>query len=99
MTAPREIELKLEVPVEGLRKLQRSQLLRGNHLPRKGAELVSVYFDTKKLKLRKKGVSRGCGTWAGGFCRPSSAMNQETEHGNGACPNHTECLGAIGLTF
>ncbi len=57
MTAPREIELKLEVPVEGLRKLQRSQLLRGNHLPRKGAELVSVYFDTKKLKLRKKGVS------------------------------------------
>jgi triphosphatase len=57
MTAPREIELKLEVPVEGLRKLERSQLLRGNHLPRKGAELVSVYFDTRKLKLRKKGVS------------------------------------------
>jgi inorganic triphosphatase YgiF len=57
MTAPREIELKLEIPVEGLRKLDVSQLLRGNHLPRKGAELVSVYFDTPSLKLRKKGVS------------------------------------------
>src|SRR5258708_23969141 len=54
--APREIELKLEVPVEGLRKLERSRLLRGN-LPREGAELVSVYFDTQRLKLRKKGVS------------------------------------------
>jgi triphosphatase len=56
MKAPREIELKLEVPVEGLRKLERSRLLRGN-LPREGVELVSVYFDTQRLKLRKKGVS------------------------------------------
>jgi len=57
MMAPREIELKLEIPAEGLRKLERSELLRGNHLPRKGAELVSVYFDTRRLKLREKGVS------------------------------------------
>jgi triphosphatase len=57
MKAPREVELKLEVPVQGLRKLERSRLLRENHLPRKGLELVSVYFDTGKLKLRKKGVS------------------------------------------
>jgi triphosphatase len=57
MTAPREIELKLEIPLEGLRKLDRSQLLRRNHLQRKGAELVSVYFDTPSLRLRKKGVS------------------------------------------
>ena len=57
MTAPREIELKLEIPVQGLRKLERSQLLLGNHSPLKGAELVSVYFDTGRLKLRKKGVS------------------------------------------
>jgi triphosphatase len=57
MAAPREIELKLEIPVEGLRKLKRSRLLRGNHLPGKGTELVSVYFDTRNLKLRKKGVS------------------------------------------
>jgi hypothetical protein len=57
MKAPREIELKLEIPAEGLRKLERSELLRGNHLPPKGAELVSVYFDTRRLKLRKKGVS------------------------------------------
>jgi triphosphatase len=57
MTAPREVELKLEIPVEGLRKLNLSQLLRANHVPRKGAELVSVYFDTPNLELRKKGVS------------------------------------------
>jgi triphosphatase len=57
MTAPHEIELKLEVPLEGLRKLDRSQLLRRNHLHRKGAELVSVYFDTPSLTLRKRGVS------------------------------------------
>jgi triphosphatase len=57
MTAPREIELKLEIPLEGLRKLDRSQLLRRNHLHRRGAELVSVYFDTPSLKLRKNGVS------------------------------------------
>jgi triphosphatase len=57
MTAPREIELKLEIPIEGLRKLDLSQLLRRNQLPPKGAELVSVYFDTPSLKLRKKGIS------------------------------------------
>src|SRR5260370_38887035 len=57
MKAPREIELKLEITAEGLRKLERSELLRGNHLPRKGAELVSVYFDTRRLKLRKRGLS------------------------------------------
>jgi triphosphatase len=57
MTAPHEIELKLEVPLEELRKLKQSKLLRGNHLPGKGADVVSVYFDTGKLNLRKKGVS------------------------------------------
>jgi inorganic triphosphatase YgiF len=57
MKAPCEVELKLEVSVEGLRKLDRSHLLRANHLRRKSAELVSVYFDTRRLKLRKKGVS------------------------------------------
>jgi inorganic triphosphatase YgiF len=57
MTAPREIELKLEIPAKGLRKLERNQLLRENQLLSKGVELVSVYFDTQRLKLRKKGVS------------------------------------------
>jgi inorganic triphosphatase YgiF len=57
MTAPREIELKLDIPIEGVRKLEQSLLLRGNRLPGKGADVVSVYFDTGKLKLRKKGVS------------------------------------------
>ena len=41
-----KIELKLEIPVEELRKLERSQPLGANHLPRRRAELVSVYFDT-----------------------------------------------------
>ena len=31
--------------------------MRRNQLPPKGAELVSVYFDTPSLKLRKKGIS------------------------------------------
>jgi len=47
----------VETPVQGLQKLERSQLLPGNHSPLKGAELVSVYFNTGRLKLRKKGVS------------------------------------------
>src|SRR5262249_8265291 len=79
MKAPREIELKLEVPVEGLRKLQRSQLLRNNHLPRKVGELVSVYFDTRKLKLRKKGVSLRVRHVGRQHLRRSSEMNQEME--------------------
>jgi len=57
MKAAREVELKLEVSVEGLRQLERSRLLRGKHLSRDRAKLVSVYFDTRKFKLRKKGIS------------------------------------------
>ena len=55
MSAPCEIELKLEVPANGLSRLGRSRLLKG--ATRKPASLVSVYFDTDKLKLRDKGLS------------------------------------------
>ncbi len=58
MSPPRELELKLEVPADSLARLTRSSLLRaadkGSHKP---STLVSVYFDTDKLKLRNKGLS------------------------------------------
>jgi inorganic triphosphatase YgiF len=58
MSAPREIELKLEVPANSVARLTRSSLLNhGAAKSRKPATLVSVYFDTKKLKLRKNGLS------------------------------------------
>src|SRR5437588_692280 len=58
MSAPREVELKLEVPADSLHRLARSSLLQAaRKKPPKPATLVSVYFDTDKLKLRKKGIS------------------------------------------
>jgi inorganic triphosphatase YgiF len=56
--SPREIELKLDVPADSLRRLASSSLLKGVARSRlTPASLVSVYFDTDKLKLRKKGLS------------------------------------------
>src|SRR5262245_33720862 len=58
MSPPREVELKLDVPIHSLRRLTGSSLLRGaSASTRKPASLVSTYFDTKKLKLRHKGLS------------------------------------------
>src|SRR5204863_9758189 len=58
MSAPREVELKLEVPADSLHRLARSSLLQAaRKKPPKPATLVSVYFDTDKLKLRNKGFS------------------------------------------
>jgi inorganic triphosphatase YgiF len=58
MSAPREIELKLEVPAHSIARLTRSSLLNGVTAgDRKPVTLVSVYFDTKKLKLRRHGLS------------------------------------------
>jgi len=58
VSPPREVELKLEVPVHCLGRLTRSSLLKGAGIAaRKPASLVSVYFDTDKLKLRHKGLS------------------------------------------
>ena len=58
MSDPREVELKLEVPVHSLYRLARSPLLQAARKKRsKPSMLVSVYFDTDKLKLRNKGLS------------------------------------------
>ena len=56
MTPPREIELKLEVPPRCMGRLGRSAVLKGKG-PGETAELVSVYFDTPKRKLRKNGLA------------------------------------------
>src|SRR5271166_3085259 len=59
MSPPREIELKLEVPAAGLARLARSSLVRtaGKEPSKRSSTLVSVYYDTDKLKLRNKGLS------------------------------------------
>jgi triphosphatase len=58
MSPPREIELKLDVPIDSLPHLTSSSLLKGAATSaRNPANLVSVYFDTDKLKLRHKGLS------------------------------------------
>ena len=58
MSPPREIELKLDVPARYLPRLTASPLLKGAttsvHEP---ANLVSVYFDTDKLELHRRGLS------------------------------------------
>jgi inorganic triphosphatase YgiF len=55
---PHEIELKLEAPAPALARLKHSSLLRGvANGSNKATTLVSVYFDTDGLKLRKKGLS------------------------------------------
>ena len=58
MPPAREVELKLEVPAHSFYRLARSSLLRAaRKKSSKPATLVSVYFDTDKLKLRNKGLS------------------------------------------
>lgn len=58
MSPARELELKLEVPADSLHRLARSSLLQAaQKRPPKPATLVSVYFDTDKLKLRNEGLS------------------------------------------
>jgi inorganic triphosphatase YgiF len=58
MSPPREVELKLAVSANSIARLSRSPLLKGAaSASRRPATLVSVYFDTAKLKLRKNGLS------------------------------------------
>ena len=59
MSPPREIELKLDVPTYSLPRLTRSSAAKGSGQGRRASPpaLVSVYFDTDKLKLRNKGLS------------------------------------------
>ena len=58
MTSPQEIELKFEVPIARVSSLNGKSLLKGvRSSASKPTNVVSVYFDTKKLKLRRKAVS------------------------------------------
>jgi triphosphatase len=58
MPPAREVELKLDVPTHSLYRLARSSLLQAaRKKSSKPATLVSVYFDTDKLRLRDKGLS------------------------------------------
>jgi triphosphatase len=84
MKAPRETELKLEIPIEAVPKLKESRLLRG--LPGKAADLVSVYFDTGKLNLRKEGISLRVRQIEGQFLQ-AVKLN---EPGNGAALRRDE---------
>jgi triphosphatase len=56
MTGPREIELKLDVPAGQMTRLRQLPLMKRAG-PGKRESLRSVYFDTGKHKLRKRGVS------------------------------------------
>jgi triphosphatase len=56
MPAPKEIEVKLELPPASLPRLRKIPLLRAQKGRPKTATEVSVYFDTDKHKLHKKGM-------------------------------------------
>src|SRR3981189_1220697 len=56
MPAPKEIEVKLELPPASLSRFKKIPLLRGQKRRPKSATEVSVYFDTDTHKLRKKGM-------------------------------------------
>jgi inorganic triphosphatase YgiF len=51
----KEIELKLEVPTQGLRRLKGWRALSRNGPGEQ--DLTSVYFDTPKHKLGRNGIS------------------------------------------
>lgn len=58
MAPRREIELKLEVPGNSVARLNRSALLkRAKATSYKPITVVSVYFDTKEMKLHRNGLS------------------------------------------
>jgi triphosphatase len=56
MPAPKEIEVKLELSPTSLPRLKKVPLIRALKKPAKSTIEVSVYFDTDKRKLRKKGL-------------------------------------------
>jgi inorganic triphosphatase YgiF len=56
VTTPREIEVKLALAPASLPRLEKIPLVRAVKTPAKRAREVSVYFDTDKHKLHKKGL-------------------------------------------
>jgi triphosphatase len=53
---PKEIEIKLELPPASLPALKKIPLIRALQAPPRHTTEVSIYFDTDKRKLRKKGL-------------------------------------------
>src|SRR5262245_66221260 len=56
MTAPKEVEVKLEVAPARVASLEKIPLVRALKAPPRRTTEISVYFDTDKHKLRKKGL-------------------------------------------
>ena len=56
MSAPKEIEVKLELPPASIPRFKKIPILRGQKRRPKSATEVSVYFDTGQHKLHKKGI-------------------------------------------
>ena len=56
MAAPKEIELKLEVPPAGLPALGKLPFFQTLKSPIETENEISVYFDTDNQKLRKHGL-------------------------------------------
>ncbi len=56
MPVPKEIEIKLAIPPASVPRLKQVPLLRALAQPAKSETEVSVYFDTDKHKLYKKGL-------------------------------------------
>jgi triphosphatase len=57
MTAPLEVELKLELPLSALRQFRKLALIRELAASAKRSSQISVYFDTDKHKLRRHGLA------------------------------------------
>src|SRR5437763_15397023 len=56
MPVPKEVEVKLAVPLASLPRLRKIPRFRAFKKPAKDASEISVYFDTDSRKLRKKGL-------------------------------------------
>ncbi len=56
MSSPKEIEVKLQLPSAGVARLGRVPLLRRVNSSKR-EDQVSVYFDTERLKLKRRGLT------------------------------------------
>ena len=57
MSSPKEIEIKLQLPSANFARLRRVPLLRGAIRSKRSENQLSVYFDTKRLKLKDNGLT------------------------------------------
>src|ERR1700704_2673985 len=57
VSSPKEVEIKLQLPSASSARLRRVPLLRKVRRSEQREKLVSVYFDTKRLKLKHSGLT------------------------------------------